>query len=54
VIIEYYTDMQKIYDDAEYVLREWGEDWHSMWTLARPEGFRDFGLPSALSANAQV
>jgi len=49
VIVEYYTDMQKIYDDSDYELREWGEDWHSVWTLARPEGFRDFGIPSALS-----
>jgi catechol 2,3-dioxygenase len=51
-VVEYYTDMQKIYDDSDFQLREWDEDWYSMWSLGRPEGFADYGVPPALAARA--
>ncbi|CAB4916788.1 unannotated protein [freshwater metagenome] len=44
-IVEYYCDMQLIYNDSDFVMREWKpEDWHSMWMPERPTGGRDFGV----------
>jgi catechol 2,3-dioxygenase len=47
IVVEYYCDMQKIYNDADYVQAEWEDDWYSMWQLGRPEGFGEYGLPAA-------
>lgn len=47
-VIECYTEMQRIYDDSEYVVPEWDMDepyWYSLWSPIRPEGFKDYGIP---------
>jgi catechol-2,3-dioxygenase len=53
IVVEYYTDMERIYDDADFVLREWDtdrEDWVSLWQGGRPDGFRNFGIPPLRAA----
>jgi catechol-2,3-dioxygenase len=51
VVVEYYADMQKIYDDSDFKPREWDENWYSMWSLGRPAGFADYGVPPAPRAS---
>jgi catechol 2,3-dioxygenase len=49
-VVEYYTDMERIYDDADHVIPVWdptSEDWVSLWQGGRPEGFQDYGIPPA-------
>lgn len=52
--VEYYTDMELIYDDAGHVPGDWdvqGTAWYSRWTQRLPpDGFRDFGVPLAAFA----
>ena len=46
-VVEYYTDMEHIYDDATFTPRTWDADdpwWWSRWAEQRPDGFRDHGL----------
>jgi catechol-2,3-dioxygenase len=46
-VVEYYADMQHIYDEASFVPGQWEADdpwWWSLWAEWRPEGFRDHGL----------
>jgi catechol 2,3-dioxygenase len=48
LVVEYYTDMQRIYDEATYVPGEWdtgGHKWYSLWAPGFPEGFMGLGLP---------
>jgi catechol-2,3-dioxygenase len=52
-VVEYYTDMQKIYNDAEYEQAPWADDWYSMWVQTRPEGFADYGLPPRALAESR-
>ena len=50
IIVEYYADMERIYDEEDFAPRDWDpgrEDWLSLWQGGRPEGFRDFGIPPA-------
>jgi catechol 2,3-dioxygenase len=50
LVVEFYADMQRIYDDESYVPQEWdmsGHRWWSLWTPLRPDGFTDHGLPFA-------
>lgn len=51
LVVEFYCDMQRIYDDATYVPGEWtydGHKWVSLWgPHLTPEGFADLGLPPA-------
>jgi catechol 2,3-dioxygenase len=49
-VVEYYCDMQRIYDDESYVPVEWdltGHKWFSRWAPIMPEGFLDLGVPCA-------
>jgi catechol 2,3-dioxygenase len=48
VIVEYYSDMHRIYDDANYVPGNWertGHKWYSLWGPGFPDGFAELGLP---------
>jgi catechol 2,3-dioxygenase len=51
LVVEYYADMQRIYDDDTYVPGEWdmeGHKWYSLWgPQPLPDGFGDLGLPPA-------
>jgi catechol-2,3-dioxygenase len=50
MVVEYYADMQRIYDEATYVPEEWdmaGHRWWSMWAPLRPDDFTAHGLPFA-------
>jgi catechol 2,3-dioxygenase len=51
LVVEYYADMQRIYDDDTYVPGEWdmeGHKWYSLWgPQPLPDGFSDLGLPPA-------
>jgi catechol 2,3-dioxygenase len=51
-VVEYYTDMEHIFDD-DYVPRTWTDDrWFTRWAPARPADFRSYGLPPADHADA--
>ena len=46
-VVEYYADMEHIYDEGSFVPRAWdaeGSWWWSRWAEQRPDGFRDHGL----------
>jgi catechol 2,3-dioxygenase len=46
-VVEYYADMEHIYDEATFQPRVWDADdpwWWSRWAQQRPDGFRDHGL----------
>jgi catechol 2,3-dioxygenase-like lactoylglutathione lyase family enzyme len=46
-VVEYYTDMEHIYDEGTFRPRTWDSAdsrWYSRWSAGRPQGFRDFGL----------
>jgi catechol 2,3-dioxygenase len=46
-IVEYYADMERIYNDETFVPREWttdGHRWYSLWSPGLPDGFVDYGL----------
>ena len=46
-VVEYYADMEHIYDEGSFQPRVWSADdpwWYSMWAEERPAGFRDHGL----------
>jgi catechol-2,3-dioxygenase len=51
LVVEYYADMQRIYDDDTYVPGQWdmeGHKWYSLWgPQPLPDGFSDLGLPPA-------
>ncbi len=47
-IVEYYCEMDRIYDDANYVPGNWertGDKWYSLWAPGFPDGFAELGLP---------
>jgi catechol 2,3-dioxygenase-like lactoylglutathione lyase family enzyme len=53
VVVEYYCDMLRIYDDASYTPTDWNlEDhkWFSKWAPLMPEGFQELGIPLAQPA----
>jgi catechol 2,3-dioxygenase len=46
-VVEYYADMEHIYDEGSFVPRTWSAEdswWWSRWAEQRPDGFRDHGL----------
>ena len=46
-VVEYYADMEHIYDEASFETRAWDAEntwWWSRWAEQRPDGFRDHGL----------
>jgi catechol-2,3-dioxygenase len=46
-VVEYYTDMEHIYDEVTFQPRTWDSQdrrWVALWAPGRPEGFRDYGL----------
>lgn len=46
-VVEYYADMEHIYDEATFTPREWDADdswWWSLWAALRPDDFRTYGL----------
>jgi catechol 2,3-dioxygenase-like lactoylglutathione lyase family enzyme len=50
LVVEYYADMQRIYDDSTFELEQWDETshrWYSLWSPGLPDGFRDHGLGMA-------
>lgn len=50
VIVEYYADMDQIYDDESHVPGNWeltGHKWFSRWGPGIPEGFVERGIPLA-------
>jgi catechol 2,3-dioxygenase len=50
MVIEYYADMQRIYDDDHHVPTNWsmdGHKWFSLWGPQIPDGFTTLGLPPA-------
>jgi hypothetical protein len=40
VVVEYYTDMQKIYNDSDYEPIVWGDEWRSLWMQTTATEFR--------------
>jgi catechol-2,3-dioxygenase len=49
-VVEFYADMEHIYDEASFVPRTWDADdkrWYSRWSPGRPADFRSFGLKPA-------
>jgi hypothetical protein len=47
VVVEYYTDMQKIYNDSDYEPIVWGDEWRSLWMQTTPAEFPSYGIPPA-------
>jgi len=51
LVVEYYADMQRIYNDETYEPGEWsteGHKWYSLWgPEPLPDGFSALGLPPA-------
>jgi catechol 2,3-dioxygenase len=52
LVVEYYADMEHIYNEHEFEPRRWdptsGHEWYSFWAPLRPEGeWRARGLPPA-------
>jgi len=51
LVVEYYAEMQRIYDDAHHQPRDWptdGHKWLSLWgPQPLPDGFTELGLPFA-------
>jgi catechol-2,3-dioxygenase len=48
VVVEYYCDLLKIYDDESYEVPVWDETdhkWFSKWAPLMPEGFAELGVP---------
>lgn len=49
LIVEFYCDMERIYDDANHVPGQWtfeGHKWMSLWAVHDPvPGFSELGLP---------
>jgi catechol 2,3-dioxygenase len=48
LVVEYYTDMERVYDEDGHVPGVWSPDdprYYSFWARMRPEGFRKLGLP---------
>jgi catechol-2,3-dioxygenase len=55
-VVEYYADMEHIYDEASFVPRAHDADdswWWSVWAEQRPDGFRDHGLRPWRDAHTQ-
>jgi catechol 2,3-dioxygenase len=47
-IVEYYCDMERIYDEDGHEPVAWsmeGQRWYSLWSPGLPEGFGDLGVP---------
>jgi catechol 2,3-dioxygenase len=56
-VVEYYTDMEHIYDEAAFTPRTWDaadSRWYALWARGRPEGFRDHGLGPATGTQAEA
>ena len=50
IVVEFYSDMQRIYDEAHYVPGTWsleGHKWLSRWAPHIPTEMFDLGLPAA-------
>lgn len=50
IVVEMYTDMERIYDEAGFEPRTWTTEdhrWFSLWGTHRPGMFRDYGLKPA-------
>jgi catechol 2,3-dioxygenase len=50
-VVEFYTDMERIYDEDTFVPRVWKTDdhrWYSFWAPMRNPEFRTHGLPAAV------
>ena len=51
LVVEYYADMERIYDDEGHVPGQWSTDghkWYSLWgPQPLPDGFDRLGLPPA-------
>jgi catechol 2,3-dioxygenase-like lactoylglutathione lyase family enzyme len=48
LIVEYYSNMLRIYDDADFTPGQWERDdprFYSVWARNNPDGFREHGLP---------
>jgi catechol-2,3-dioxygenase len=53
-IVEYYCDMERIYDEDGHEPTTWdmeGQGWYSLWSPGIPEGFGEFGVPPASPAS---
>jgi catechol 2,3-dioxygenase len=49
-VVEYYTDMEHIYDESGFTPRTWDavdSRWYALWAPGRPDGFRAHGLAPA-------
>ncbi len=47
VVVEYYCEMQKIYNDSTYEPLEWTDGWRTLWMQTTPPEFPTFGIPPA-------
>jgi catechol 2,3-dioxygenase len=50
-VVEFYTDMERIYDEHSFVPRVWQTDdqrWYSFWAPMRNPEFRTYGLPAVV------
>jgi len=48
VVVEYYTEMERIYDDEHHKPKHWeleGHKWFSLWGPQLPDGFVELGIP---------
>jgi catechol-2,3-dioxygenase len=57
LVVEYYADMEQIYNEHEFEARRWdpedGHKWYSFWAPLRPEGnWRQRGLPPSAPRSA--
>lgn len=53
-IVEYYCDMERIYDEDGHEPVTWemeGQRWYSLWSPGIPEGFADHGVPPTRPAS---
>jgi catechol 2,3-dioxygenase len=45
-VVEYYCDMQKIYNEATFEPLPWTEGWRTLWMQTTPPEFPTYGIPA--------
>ena len=48
-VVEYYCDMQKIYNEATFEPLVWTDGWRTLWMQTTPPEFPTYGIPPATS-----
>jgi catechol 2,3-dioxygenase len=55
IVVEYYADMERFYDETTFTVREWDvtdHKWYSLWSPMMPTRWRELGLPPLTRAAA--